>query len=616
MADQKCKVCGTINAAGVRFCKNCDEFLDDTASSVTPQPSPANPEENSRAVAPQTEMGTAEATLAPGTAAGVEIRIRNNSTIVDAYGVQAVSPPEWLRLEHPEISLMPGENTSATVTFSIRDSSFVEAQTVKVPLRICSMRDATKFAEQQVALTIPPSGPKVTLSARPTIVSVEDDIAGKFEVVIDNKASNHTRRLVLTGSDPEDAVRFEFPSNTVEVRAGKSATVDVRFELPRLADGERRSRQLKVTATEGDQAADVVVTVNQEQSATLPLKLRLEPAKLRVEDCPVADVTLVIDNREGKRDRTLRLEGRDTENAVRFTFAAPEVSVAAGKTAHLRFSVQAKQPPAGEEVARDFTVVAAEGTREGEVSGTLVQATSEPPIKVAGLQLSPETLRQRDKTHGTYQVAIENTDTSQWLQANLFAWDQERAMRFAFSPDRFDIAPGQTVGAWLSVSAPRPARGKEQTRTFQVEASDGRDSVTTTGTFVQTASNWIPIVRTVLILVGGILVVAGTMTPWMLNLPDYYITELAKMGQTTDIVEKTQPAVRMGILFVAIMMMIGVVGKGGKTAVSAAVLIVTALIGYFVYVSSQVGTGGPMYGAYLVVAGAVLGFIGGLLARI
>lgn len=614
MADQKCKVCGELNPPGVRFCRKCDEFLDDTAPPAPPGPS--DRDEKSRAAAPQTELATAEATLEPGPGSSVEIRIRNNSTIVDEYVVQAVSPPEWLKLEHSEISLMPGENTSATITFSIRDRSFVEAQTVKVPLRICSTRDATKFAEQQVALTIPPSGPKVALSARPTIVTVEDDTAGKFQVILDNKASNHTRRMVLTGSDPEDAVRFDFPSNTVDVRAGKSATVDVRFVLPALDEGERCSRQLKVTATEGDDSSDVTVTVNQEQSATLPLKLRLDPGKLRVEDCPIADVTLVIDNREGKRDRTLRLEGRDAESAVRFAFPSPEVSIAAGKTTTLRFSVQAKQPPAGEQAVRDFTVVAAEGTRESEVAGTFVQVTSEPPIKVAGLALIPETLRQRDRTHGTYQVAIENTDKSQWLQANLFAWDQERAMRFALSPDRVDIAPGQTVGAWLSVSAPRPARGKEQARTFQVEASDGSDSVTATGTFVQTASNWIPILRTVLILIGGIIVVAGAFTPWMLDRPDYYITELPKMAQATDIVEKTQPAVRAGILLVAVMMMIGAIGKGGKTAVSAAVLIITALVGYFIYLTSQVGTGGPMYGAYLVVAGAVLGFIGGLLARL
>jgi hypothetical protein len=622
MADKKCKDCGTLNAADARFCKNCDAFLggspaQPTREPVVPQPDkPVSGDDGSRAQAPQIELGAAEATVAPDAGGTVEIRIRNNSTIVDAYRVDPVKPPEWLKVEQPEIRLMPGENKSVAVTFTIRERSFVEAQTVKVPLRICSLRDSNKFSETQVALVVPPSGPKVSITARPAIIPLEDQTSGKFQVILDNRASNHPRRIVLSGSDPEEAVRFDFPSPTVEVRAGKSATVDVRFEVGPIDEGEKRTRQLTVTATAGDESDDAVVTVNQEQSARLPLKLRLEPSKLRVEDCPVADLTLLVDNREGKQDRKLRLEGRDTESAVRFAFPVPEIEVKAGKVATLRFSVQAKQPPAGEQVSREFTVVAAEGTRESEAAGTFVQITSQPPIRSADLRVVPETLRRRDRTNGTFQVAIENNDKSQWLQANLFAWDQERMMRFAFSPDRFDIAPGESAWAWLNVSAPTPRRGKEVMRTFQVGASDGSESSTGTGTFVQSASNWIPILRAVLTLVGGITAAVGIFTPWMVNLPDYYVTELPKIAAATDVVEQTQPGVRGAILFMAIMMMIGVVGKGGKATISAAILIVTTLIGYFVFVTSQVDTGGPMYGAYLVGAGALLGFAGGMLGRL
>ncbi|BBZ62443.1 COG1470 family protein [Mycolicibacterium monacense] len=614
MADQKCKECGTLNAADVRFCKSCDAFLDPQPA---PEPGPVQPSpDDNRAQPPQVELATTEASVSPDTAGAVEIRIRNGSTIVDAYRVDPVDPPEWLVVEQPEIRLMPGENKSVKVTFSMRAGSFVEAQTVKVPLRICSLRDLAKFAETQVALVVPPSGPKVSITARPTVVSVEDETSGKFQIILDNRASNHARRVVLSGTDPEATVLFHFVSPTEEVAAGKSSTVEVRFDVPPLDEGERRTRQLTVTATDGDESDSAVVTVEQEQSATLPLKLRLQPSKLRVEDCPVADLTLLIDNSDGKHDRAVRLEGRDPENAIRFTFPTPEVEVKAGKVATLRFSVSAKQPPAGEQTLRDFTVVAAEGTRESETGGTFTQVTSQPPILTAELRLHPETLRRRDRTNGTYQVTLENHDRSQWLQANLFAWDQERMMRFSFAPDRFDIPPGGSTAAWLSVSAPKPPRGKEVTRTFQVEASDGVESVTRNGTLVQSGSNWIPIVRAVLTLLGGIAVAVGTFTPWMINLPDYWITELPRIGSATDDVERTQPAIRAAILFMAVMMTIGLAGRGGKATVSAAVLIATTLIGYFVYVSSQVSTGGPMYGAYLIGAGALIGAAGGLLGRL
>lgn len=616
MADQKCKGCGTLNAADVRFCKSCDAFLE-------PQPEPGRvlrqPDPDggtNRAQPPQVELATTEATVSPDAPGAVEIRIRNNSTIVDAYRVDPVAPPAWLVVEQPEIRLMPGDNKSVTVTFSMRPRSFVEAQTVKVPLRICSLRDLGKFAETQVVLVVPPSGPKVAITARPTIVSVEDETSGKFQIILNNQVSNHTRRVVLTGSDPEGTVRFHFVSPTEEVAAGKSSTVDVRFDVPPLDEGEKRTRQLTVTATDGDESDSAVVTVEQEQSATLPLKLRMQPSKLRVEDCPVADLTLLIDNTGGKHDRTLRLEGRDGESAMRFTFPSPEVEVKAGKVATLRFSVSAKQPPAGEQALRDFTVVAAEGTRESETAGTLTMVTSQPPILTAELRLHPETLRRRDRTDGTFQVTLDNHDQSQWLQVSLFAWDQERMMRFSFAPDRFDIPPGGSTAAWLSVSAPKPPRGKEVTRTFQVEASDGVESVTSAGTLVQSGSNWIPIVRAVLTLLGGITVAVGTFAPWMVNLPDYWVTELPRIAAATDDVERTQPAIRAAILFMAVMMTIGLAGRGGKATVSAAVLIATTLIGYFVYVSSQVSTGGPMYGAYLIGAGALLGIAGGLLGRL
>jgi hypothetical protein len=49
---------------------------------------------------------------------------------------------------------------------------------------------------------------------------------------------------------------------------------------------------------------------------------------------------------------------------------------------------------------------------------------------------------------------------------------------------------------------------------------------------------------------------------------------------------------------------------------SAAGAIVVAIVGYFIFLSSQVVTGGPMYGAVLIVAGALVGFFGGLMAKL
>jgi hypothetical protein len=65
----------------------------------------------------------------------------------------------------------------------------------------------------------------------------------------------------------------------------------------------------------------------------------------------------------------------------------------------------------------------------------------------------------------------------------------------------------------------------------------------------------------------------------------------------------------------AALMMWGITGKTGKLTRTSAVLLAASVIGYLLYLTVEVGTGGPMYGAILVVAGAVVGGLGGLCIR-
>jgi hypothetical protein len=260
-------------------------------------------------------------------------------------------------------------------------------------------------------------------------------------------------------------------------------------------------------------------------------------------------------------------------------------------------------------------VIAADDVNESEASGTFVQITSELPITLARLRLAPETLRRRNKSTGRYRFDIENGDDSQWLRAQMFGSDPERVVRFSFSPARVELPPGGSAWGWVGVSAPRPERGTAVTHQLHIGASDGNESATTTGVFIHSSGDWVPIVRAVLTLIGAVLVILGAFTPWMVMLPDYYVTELPKVATATDIVEQTQPAARASIIVLAVMMAAGLLGKGGKLTMSSAMLIATAIIGYFGFVSTKVGTGGPMYGAILVVAGAAIGFVGGLVAR-
>lgn len=632
MAEFECKECGAANPPNARFCGGCDAYLG--WDSAPPAPSAAaaasaqggsaaasaatTAAEDSRALPPNVKLVASEAVIEPDVGAGIEMQVRNNSTIVDAYRIDAVEAPEWLTIEQPEIRLMPGENQAMTATFKLVAGAFVEAQTIKLPLRICSLRDTAKFADANVMLTVPRYGPPVTIRTRPAVVRLVDETKGRVEVILGNSDSNYSRHVGLAGSDSEDVVRFEFNPQTVDIPAGKTATADVGFTVPPLQAGETRNRQLTISAAEEDNTAEATVAVTQECSEAVPLKLRLEPSVRRVHDCAVADVSLVIDNREGALDRKLRLEGRDPESALQFSFSKGEIVAPAGQMTTTRLSVSGNPAGPGGEVSRSFTVVAIDGAVETEASGTFVQISSDLPIKAASLRLAPERLHRRGSS-GRFRVDIQNNDNSQWLNAELYGSDDERIVRFTFSPQRFEIPPGGSGWGWVGVTAPAPERGKEQSHEIEVQATDGRESVLASAVFVQSASDWIPILRWVLVLTGAVLVILGACSPWMRTVLDFWVTDLPRVLLNSDITdpnEKVQPEARAGIIVLAIMMAVGLIGKGAKATMSAAVLILLSIIGYLVWVSAVVDTGGPQYGAYLIVVGAVLGFIGGAIAKL
>ena len=558
-----------------------------------------------------------EAVLAPDTGADLEMRIRNNSTIVDAYAVEPSWAPKWLTVKNPEIRLMPSESDNATAHLAIAAGAVPEAGTLDARLRVYSLRDKSKSVEVTVKLTVPRYGPPLRIVARPTVVPLVDTTNGRVQVILDNAASNYPRRAALTAVDPENLVRWRFSPPAPVVPPSGHVTVDLDFSFPAVHDGEKRLRQMTIRATEEDNTAEVGVTVNQERTKTSPLRLRLEPSVVRVQDDAEAEVTIVVDNRGQTPDRAVRLQGHDPERAVRFSFVNPTVKVPARQTASTRVRLVAPPPPPGREASWTFSIVGSYGADEVQASGTLVQTTSDIPIKAARIRLHPETQKSQNSSYGRYLVSIENRDRSQWLPVVVSGSDPEGDVHFKFSPMEFEIPPSGLAFGWMQVRAPRPGRQeKEVSHEIAVTASDGEESIDARGAFVQSVSDWVPYIRFLVTLIGGLLVIVGAVEPWLLAQLDFYVQDLPKISKATNIVEKTEPVARAAAMTVAAAMILGAFGKGGKQTMSAATAIVGALVGYFIYLSNKVPIGGPMWGAVLVVAGACVGFIGGLLAKL
>src|SRR6478609_4611000 len=122
MARIVCKSCGTANPVHARFCGNCDTYLGFEMKPAAPAvprlrdagsgaSGPMPVVDENRAEPPRVDLQQSEAVLQPDVSVALQMRIRNNSTIVDAFRVLAESAPGWLTIDHPEIRLMPAKPT-------------------------------------------------------------------------------------------------------------------------------------------------------------------------------------------------------------------------------------------------------------------------------------------------------------------------------------------------------------------------------------------------------------------------------------------------------------------------------------------------------------------------
>jgi hypothetical protein len=387
MAQILCRECGAENDSAKRFCLRCDAYLDwDEDTRVeTPEDqhdvpvtelddSPPAPPQRSDGAArpPQITTSTTTATLAVDTGAHIDIEVRNRSTIVDAFRIDMIAPPRWLTLAPGEVRVLPNESGLLPAAFGIQPGTRVVVQTVDVVVRVSSVRDTDQYVDAKISLTVSPVGPPVSIKLQPSVVRLVDQTEGRVQIRLDNTESNHPRTITLTGSDDQAALEFLFSPSRLEVGPGRVGETEVHISAPEISEGTTETRTAVITATDGENTTEASLTVNQQRSALQPLQLRLEPGVVRIGGRHDTQVQLVIDNRNGRQDRHVDLEGRDPEGAMRFWFEQPSVVVPAGSAVAVRVRISAPKPTV-DQVRRPFSVAAVESSRYAETTGTLEQ---------------------------------------------------------------------------------------------------------------------------------------------------------------------------------------------------------------------------------------------------
>src|SRR6478609_3390287 len=537
-----CQVCGTRNEPGTQFCVQCQSYLSwsDTRETkladLQPQPEPevtepepepevAEPEPEPEPVAPPTPRPQPTSRPSPrpqptphpqptprpqpvaepvraviepaavevmpgGETESIEVQVYNLSQIVDAYRIWAPEAPDWLTVSEQEVRLLPGSNDRASITLRIAGGRLVPAGVSTLVVRVQSVAHPEITVDADIELTVPGIEVPLVLRLEPSIVRVRDEHPGQLQAIIDNGIGNQARRVTLTGRDPEGLVRFYFSPGALEVPAGAQAAAGVRVEAPKPDPGQTATRQLTITAADGEEQVNATATFMQTGSAEGPMTLRLEPTLVRARDTETGRLDIVVDNRAGLRTRRVFLGGRDPERIVHFAFSPPSMDVLAGETGTARLRIEAPSPAAGQEVSRTFTVLATSpGTPDLEATATFVQATSAAPVDVPlTVRLDPSVVRVRDSGVGQLDVFIDNRGGHRPRRVFLTGRDPERLVRFTLSPPSLDVLAGEVGRSRVRLDAPLPEPGQDATRQITIVAADGPRELEASGSFIQITS--------------------------------------------------------------------------------------------------------------------------------
>jgi hypothetical protein len=435
------------------------------------------------------EPATAEV-VPGGDEVSVEVQIYNLSPIVDAYRVTAPDAPAWLTVGAAEVRLLPNSNELATITLRILAGTLVPAGTSRLLVRVQSVAHPEMAVDEHIELTVAAVMTPLVLRVEPSVVRAKDAEPGRFRATIDNSGGNQGRRVTLTGRDTEGVVRFTFTPAVIEVPPGESATADARIEAPAPEPGQQSTRQLTVTAADGESHVESTVTFLQAGSVEVPMTLLVEPSLLRARDSAAGQLEVTIDNRNGTRTRRVFLNGRDPERLVRFSFFPPSLDVFAGEVGRARLRVEAQPPPAGQEVSRALSIIATSpGAADLQGTATFVQTTSAAPVDTpVALKLDPSVVRVRDTAVGQLEAIVDNRAGTRVRRVFLTGRDPERLVRFTFSPPSLDVLPGEIGRARVRMEAQLPEPGQEATRQVTVVAADGNREIEASGTFGQITS--------------------------------------------------------------------------------------------------------------------------------
>ena len=180
--------------------------------------------------------------VTPGQAERVPMTVRNVSGIVESFSLTPIGPAApWVEVLPTEVSLFPGDEGTATITFRPPRVPGVVAGEYVVAIRALSqvMRDSASTDE--LLVTVAPYYQASSDIARSTF-TVRTKAETQLEIV---NRGNATVVYHVSAVDPEGYMKVELEEDKVSLAPGETAWVTLRLKLaPRLLGTANENRMV------------------------------------------------------------------------------------------------------------------------------------------------------------------------------------------------------------------------------------------------------------------------------------------------------------------------------------------------------------------------------------
>jgi hypothetical protein len=492
----------------------------------------------------------------------VSIRIGYFSITVDASMSEEVICPECGAINPPGSTWCNKDGSLLTKGDHGASPDTAKLQTGRRPGKVAD--EHTRF-------------PDVRIHPPASRIELVDTRHGRVRLAVDNTAK-FVRRVTLSASDADGRLQFDIQPRELLLKPNQRVIVELRLTTPPSEPGTVTHHTVTVVAEEGGR--------------------------------PVGTAAMVFDQRLSAATK-------------RIAISRPTDTIRHGSTRRASVDPNALPTIAAESLGEQST---AAGTASASSlrTASMLPTSAAPPATVDPhvrhpIRLEPQSIRV-DGLKATFLVVADNSSGRETLRVGLHQGDGDPSINYEFRPDTFEVPPAQVVASTLVVTAPCTRQSTVE-RTVSLRAVARNETVECSGTMVQSGSPRRWFAMHLLPVLGAAIAVLGVVSP-LTRAVNYYWFDQADRGGPkggglwSSEPTLSQPAMRIVLAVLAIVMVSGLLFPRGLVTRVAAVLLLVAALGYGLYTvlaALPVDVGGMSYGFYLIVLGAVLGYVGGLL---